>query len=148
MPGKAQSRPVQRIRAGSATLAGAVLGFFYLLPLMANFVSPASGAEWLEWAAPLLGASAAAVWAWHSAFGCRLVGICTLLTSLLAFALMSLLPLLLFESPDPILTIALPIGCAAVGLLAVLAGSSELDRVLGQARRGGRRTRGDGISIG
>ena len=134
MNGPGRAVQIRWIRAVCAALAGSVLGLFHLLPLMAGYVGHASGSVWLLWVTPILGAGAAAVWAWHSPFGCRLVGLCTLLTSLLVLFGMLLLPLIL-EAPHPALVIVLPIGVAAVGMLTLALGSSKLERVRESAWR-------------
>jgi hypothetical protein len=129
-PSTPPARAVQRLRAGAAALAGAVLGFFHLIPLAGEFV----GHEFLVWVSPLAGALAAGAWAWHSAFGCRLIGVCTLLTAPLALFGLLLVPLVLARSPLAV-TILLPIGVAGVGILALIAGSDSFDRLPGLRQR-------------
>lgn len=125
---------VQRVRAGAAGLAGGVIGFFHLIPLVGAFIDHASRPGFLAWVLPLVGALVAGVWAWHSAFGCRLIGVCTLLTAPLALFGVLLLPLLLARSPLAV-TVLLPVGVVAVGVLALMAGSDSFDRLHRLGRR-------------
>lgn len=134
LPSSPQTRAVQRVRAATAALAGAVLAWFYLVPVACGVIAHAGALALLVWLLPTVGALATGVWAWHSAFGCRLVGCCTLLTAPLMLFLLWIARLV-FVHPPLAVTILLPVGVAAVGVLAFLAGSDSLDRKYWPGRR-------------
>ena len=127
-----QRKAIKRTRAVAASLAGIVHGAFYLIPLASEIVGDETWPD-LAWLLPLVSAFAAGTWAWHSAFACRLVGTCTLLTAPLILLAM-LLPALIFEAPPRTLTIMVPIIVAALGILTLQAGSNSLDRMATSGR--------------